>query len=200
MFASTGFWWILFSMGLYGLLHSILASLWFKRLVERLFGDYYQRFYRLFFVIFVMLTFLPVLALIFFLPDKQIYRIPFPWLGINILIQMASLWGLRLAFKRINIWTFVGVSQLPGQGEQEAKEPFVTESIYRYMRHPLYFFSLLIIWLMPVMTVNILSFNIAATLYIFVGSIFEEQKLIKEFGSSYKIYQRETSRIFPRKK
>ena len=200
MLASTGFWWIFLTMGVYGLLHSVLASLWFKARIERLLGKNYHRFYRLFFVVFVTLTLLPVLVLVVFLPDRPIYRIPFPWLGITVLIQLFSLWGLRLAFKRINIWSFVGFSQLERGEKQEEDEPFVTDGVYRFMRHPLYFFSLLIIWLMPVMTVNILSFNLAATLYIFVGSIFEEQKLIKEFGSSYKIYQRETSRIFPRKK
>ncbi len=47
------------------------------------------------------------------------------------------------------------------------------------------------------MTVNILAFNVASTLYFWIGSIFEERKLIAEFGPAYRLHQQQVPRLFP---
>jgi protein-S-isoprenylcysteine O-methyltransferase Ste14 len=65
------------------------------------------------------------------------------------------------------------------------------------VRHPLYFFSLLFIWLNPQMTLASLLFNLLATLYFWVGSIYEERRLTAEFGEAYKAYRREVPRLLP---
>ena len=108
--------------------------------------------------------------------------------------------GIVIAFKKINIWAFVGLNQVISENNLEEKNDFVVSGVYRYVRHPLYFFSLLFLWLFPVMTFNILAFNIGSTIYMLVGSFFEEKKLLVEFGSSYEKYQKETPRIIPRLK
>ena len=65
------------------------------------------------------------------------------------------------------------------------------------MRHPLYTFSMLLIWFMPTMSVNLLIFNILATLYFVIGSIIEERRLTVDFGEAYTSYKREVSRFIP---
>ena len=73
------FIWIILAVGAYGTLHSLLASRRAKTLAERWLGEPGKRFYRLFFSIQAGVTFLPVLAAVFFLPDASIYTLPPPW-------------------------------------------------------------------------------------------------------------------------
>jgi len=59
---------------------------------------------------------------------------------------------------------------------------------------------MLFIWLMPVMTWNILAFDLGVSLYMLIGSIFEERKLVAQFGQEYIQYRSKTPHIIPRTK
>jgi protein-S-isoprenylcysteine O-methyltransferase Ste14 len=73
----------------------------------------------------------------------------------------------------------------------------VTDGFYRYVRHPLYTAGLVIIWLIPIMTWNLLALIIGLTAYIFFGIYFEERKLLQEFGESYREYRQHTPMLIP---
>jgi len=73
----------------------------------------------------------------------------------------------------------------------------VINGMYRFVRHPLYFFSLLALWSMPVMTVNLLMFNIGATLYFVIGSRVEERRLVQSYGEAYRAYQQRVPGLIP---
>ncbi|MFN7037866.1 MAG: methyltransferase family protein, partial [Bellilinea sp.] len=73
-----------------------------------------------------------------------------------------------------------------------------TWGLYRWVRHPLYTCSLLFLWLMPVMSWNLLALNLGVTLYFIIGSRFEEDKLLDEFGEAYAEYRRRTPAFLPR--
>jgi protein-S-isoprenylcysteine O-methyltransferase Ste14 len=47
------------------------------------------------------------------------------------------------------------------------------------------------------MTTSLLAFNLAGTIYLYVGSIFEERRLIAEFGDDYRKYQQQVPRFIP---
>ena len=47
------------------------------------------------------------------------------------------------------------------------------------------------------MTPNLLTLNIGVTLYFWIGSIFEERKLVREFGDAYRAHQARVPRLFP---
>jgi protein-S-isoprenylcysteine O-methyltransferase Ste14 len=68
---------------------------------------------------------------------------------------------------------------------------------YRWVRHPLYFFVLLMIWSYPNLTVDRALFNVLWTLWIFIGSVFEERDLVAEFGDRYREYQRSVPMLIP---
>jgi len=74
----------------------------------------------------------------------------------------------------------------------------VTNGLYRYVRHPLYTAGLVIIWLIPLMTYNLLALILGLTIYIFVGAYFEERKLLLEFGDVYAEYRQRTPMLVPR--
>jgi protein-S-isoprenylcysteine O-methyltransferase Ste14 len=51
--------------------------------------------------------------------------------------------------------------------------------------------------LAPLMSWNVLAFNLGITLYILVGILFEERKLLAEFGQLYADYRRRVPMLLP---
>jgi methanethiol S-methyltransferase len=189
---------ILLSLFLYGLIHSILASLRFKAWVVKQFGESrYQRWYRLFFNLMAVLTILPTLALVVFLPDRILYQIPFPWVLLTIAVQAAAALGLLHSVIITGAANFLGIQQVLNPVRAAQPHRMTKTGLYRWVRHPLYTCSILILWLVPVMTVNILAFNIGATAYMTIGAFFEERKLAREFGRDYEEYRRKTPMLIP---
>ena len=82
-------------------------------------------------------------------------------------------------------------------GAVQRKGDLVTGGLYRFVRHPLYTFSLLILWLSPSMTVNTFIVCAALTIYVLIGIIFEERKLLREFGQKYEDYKSVTPMLIP---
>lgn len=194
----TGFWWVILSLAFYGIIHSTLASLTWKGWVRRRVGVFrYNRFYRLFFNFMAAATITPALVLVVLLPDEPLYTLRFPWLVLTGLIQLLAVLGLAAGVMQTGGANFLGLEQLFQPEKAAQPRRFVSGGLYRWVRHPLYFFSLLILWLFPVMSWNILAFNIGATLYLTIGSHFEERKLLIEFGERYAAYQRCTPMFIP---
>jgi len=195
---TTGFWWILIAFILYGSLHSLLASLEFKSRVERQVGNFlFNRFYRLFFNGMAAISLLPILAMAVILPDRNLYLIPFPFRVLTALIQGLAVAGLLAGVAQTGAAHFLGLEQYRHPEAAAQPRRLITSGLYRLVRHPLYSFSLLILWLMPWMTCNILAFNIGATLYLTIGTLFEERKLLLEFGEAYAAYRRCTPMLIP---
>jgi methanethiol S-methyltransferase len=189
---------ILLSLFLYGLIHSILASLRFKGWVAQRFGGViYQRWYRLFFNLVGAVTILPPLALVALLPDQPLYRIPFPWVVLTLGIQAAAGLGLLHSVRATGAANFLGIEQVLDPVKAQQPHRMTRTGLYRYVRHPLYTCSIVLLWLMPVMTVNLLAFNLGATLYMTIGAFFEERKLVREFGQEYEQYRRTTPMLAP---
>ncbi|WP_022667827.1 methyltransferase family protein [Desulfospira joergensenii] len=75
--------------------------------------------------------------------------------------------------------------------------PFSVTGPYRWVRHPLYFFVLVMIWACPVLTADRLLFNILWTLWIILGAHWEEKDLVSDFGKKYSRYQEEVPMLIP---
>ncbi|MBI5963374.1 MAG: isoprenylcysteine carboxylmethyltransferase family protein [Chloroflexi bacterium] len=179
---------LLIALAIWGVVHSILASNFAK---EMLGG---ASFYRLGYNIFAVISFAPILYLMKTLPDQSVYQIPAPW---NILMlggQIFAALMLLTAFLQTDSLSFVGLRQL---FEVEKSGQLVTRGLYRVIRHPLYTFGLLFIWLTPSATQNSLTVYIGATIYTLVGAYFEERKLLREFGASYAEYKKKTPMLIP---
>ncbi|MBI5250545.1 MAG: isoprenylcysteine carboxylmethyltransferase family protein [Desulfomonile tiedjei] len=68
---------------------------------------------------------------------------------------------------------------------------------YRWVRHPLYFFLLAMIWSCPHVTADRLLFNLLWTIWIVVGTILEESDLVALFGDEYQAYQNSVPMLIP---
>ena len=68
---------------------------------------------------------------------------------------------------------------------------------YRWVRHPLYLFLIVIIWSCPVLTFDRLIFNIMWTFWIVIGTYLEDRDLHREFGSQYLEYSSRVPMLVP---
>lgn len=185
---------ILLAMTAWGILHSLTASLQLKEKAAQLFGRGFMRFYRLLYNGFALVSFLPVLWLVASFPRKILYWVPAPWSFLMAAGQMAAAFLALLSVLHTDALHFVGLKQLFVEDE---KGKLVTSGFYKVVRHPIYTFSLLFLWLTPVMTDVTLVFYLGMSLYLIIGAYFEEKKLLREFGEEYAAYQRSTAMILP---
>jgi methanethiol S-methyltransferase len=182
----------------WGSLHSWLASLKTKSLVQRLIGEGMMRYYRLTFIGVAILTFLPLFAMLVYLPSRLLWRIFTPWLYGTVTLQILAVLGLLYTFLQTDIWHFIGLRQLtnPEIGD-EGNEDLVVSGLYALVRHPLYFLVIVFLWLIPYMTDVILAFVTACTVLFVLGTIPEERKMIEIYGDAYRRYQCQVPRIIP---
>jgi len=193
---TISFWLILLAVLSYGLLHSILASPKMKSLASSWFGVTTDRVYRLAYNIIAIITLLPILLLPILLIDEEIYRIPFPWVILTLAIQLLAVIILLIGIRQTGLNSFIGLSQLL-LPEDTSPPRLVTGGLYRYVRHPLYTAGLVIIWLIPIMSYNLLALILGLTVYIYIGIYFEERKLLVEFGDAYAVYREQTPMLIP---
>ena len=185
---------LIFTVILWGLVHSFTASLGFKEFLRRVLGNGFMKGYRLLYNVFSIVSITPVLYLMASLPDKELYQVPSPWNYLMLAGQGISVFLLFIAVLQTDTLSFVGLRQL---FEEEKSGTLVTKGFYRIVRHPLYTFGLLILWLSPSMSMNSVVVYIALTIYIFIGAYFEERKLLREFRQEYADYQSVTPMIVP---
>ncbi len=99
----------------------------------------------------------------------------------------------------INHFHLFGLQQVWTQLRNKTIPPakFVTPSLYKAVRHPLYVGWIIVVWAAPTMTVAHLVFSLICTAYILIAIRFEESDLVDELGDEYKNYQKDVPMIIP---
>jgi protein-S-isoprenylcysteine O-methyltransferase Ste14 len=125
------------------------------------------------------------------------------------LIQLAALLAGWQTVKLFGSSRFLGTEQLrryirhheiPEYYDENSRGTFVQKGLYKYVRHPLYTLSLVILICWPVMSTWFATIIVLCALYFWIGSIYEERKLVKRFGSAYEEYRKRVPRIIPYRK
>ena len=186
--------WLIVSIALWGFVHSFIASFGFKDFLRRTLGDGFMKFYRLLYNVFAVVSVAPVLYLAARLPNRELYQIPSPWSYLMLAGQGLSALFLLVAVLQTDVLSFVGLRQL---FDEEKAGKLVVSGLYRVVRHPLYTFSLLVLWLSPKVSLNSFIMYVSFTVYILIGIIFEERKLLREFGEEYARYRTVTPMLLP---
>lgn len=195
--------WLVSVFIIWALFHSLTAARPVKRRVRQKAGyRFYAGFYRLAYNVVATLSFLPVLyVLAVSIPPDTIWRVPWPWSLPLFAVQLLGVLGLVFSLLYTDALSFLGLRQawryLQGEPEPERPATFVSSGPYALVRHPLYFFSLLVLWFTPLLTLNVLLFNLLATLYFWLGAFHEEQRLLAEFGDQYRRYREEVPAFLP---
>lgn len=187
---------------LFGYVHSVLASESVKIFFKKNFGRAIA-FYRLGYNLFSLIT----LYFIWDLaphPAFQIYTLPGPYDILVLIPQLFSIIGLIWCFKYVSFREFAGLNQIDrflrnqySDEELDEKYTLRVEGPYKYSRHPIYFFSIIFLMSRAEMNLSYLTMFISFTAYFYVGSYYEEKKMVRLFGNDYRNYQRNIPRIFP---
>ena len=110
---------------------------------------------------------------------------------------VGQVWGIR-SLKSADLFGTESVRRRSGSTSSPA--PMVVRGVYRWVRHPLYLTTLLMIWSFPDLTADRLLFNILFTAWIIVGTVLEERDLVADFGDDYRRYQRRVPMLIPFRK
>jgi protein-S-isoprenylcysteine O-methyltransferase Ste14 len=73
-----------------------------------------------------------------------------------------------------------------------------TSGVLGLIRHPWYTAGMLLIWAGQ-LDISALLVNTVLTAYLFLGTLLEERKLVREFGAEYRAYQARVSMFMPYK-
>lgn len=181
---------------LFGLQHSVMARKRFKSRLTALIPTAAERST---YVLFSSL----VLGVMFWLWHPityQVWHIETAWARALITGLFWAGWAIvLLATLLISHFELFGLKQAIDRWRDTAQHApvFRTPLLYKIIRHPLYLGFLIAFWATPDMTVGHLQFAMGLTVYLFIGTYFEEKDLTVLFGDRYREYQGEVSMIFP---
>jgi protein-S-isoprenylcysteine O-methyltransferase Ste14 len=160
----------------------------------------FEGWFRILYNIFSLITLTPIL--IFITESTHLVWQVDGWVALAFSsIRLLGIAGILVSLWQIDSQSFAGIRQLhtllKNQTKVQSEEPLVTKGLYRITRHPLYLFSLLVVWFVPVMSSSWLSFSIGVSLYFFIGSYFEEKKMIRQYGEAYINYRKSVPWLIP---
>jgi protein-S-isoprenylcysteine O-methyltransferase Ste14 len=183
----------------YCTLHSAMISETATGFLKRRLGDSF-RFYRLFFNSIAMLTLIPVLWYSHSLRQAAIFCWEGVWLVPQYLLLGCGILLVVAGGRHYSLGQFVGISQLRGasSGGLATGGGIDSSGVLGVVRHPWYTAVVLLLWARELDMAALVG-NGVLTVYIFVGTLLEERKLVHEFGDAYRSYQERVSMFVPLK-
>ncbi len=183
----------------YCFLHSFMISIWFSNIMKRLLREYYA-FYRLFFVLVSTLLLFPIIRFTIQL-DHEVVITYSTTLNIfrYILITLGVLVFVKAFLIDYDVLHFLGFRQAMkfNKTEKELSNTELKKSgLLGIVRHPMYFAVVVILWCHSFTIADVIV-NAVLTIYVVIGTILEERKLVIEFGDSYIRYQKEVPMLIP---
>ena len=128
-----------------------------------------------------------------------VWQVGSRWAEISLISLYLGSWLLLLYVTfLINHFDLFGLRQVwhALRGKPMPPLKFVTPTLYRLVRHPLYIGWLGIVWFTPTMTVTHLVFALGATAYILIGIKLEERDL-EDAHPEYAQYKRKVPALIP---
>src|SRR6266508_4815530 len=104
--------WLIITIALWGIVHSVLASMGFKNFLRGALRHGFMKFYRLLYNLFVVISIIPVLYLMVSLSYSRLYQVPAPWKYLMLAGQGISALFLFVTILQTNVLSFVGLRQL----------------------------------------------------------------------------------------
>lgn len=189
--------------GAFAAVHSLLASRTAKRAATAFLGaNNADGLYR---VAYIAQSFATVGLLVEYLrrqPSVELYHVRGPAAALMHGGQMAGLVHATMGARQVGILRITGIENFaawlkdcPVSPMPEAQGPSLRDDAadrpsgpFALSRHPLNLSPVPILWLWPRMNSTLLAFNVAATVYLVVGSLHEEARLLDAKGDKYDAY------------
>jgi protein-S-isoprenylcysteine O-methyltransferase Ste14 len=156
----------------------------------------HSKFYRLYYTLFSFAGLVILLYWLFSITSPQIYIVTKATVIAGILVTATGAFIMILCIGKY----FFQLSGLKSLAREGANNDLMITGIHRYVRHPLYTGTFIFIWglLIVYPYLSLLIVNVIITVYTLIGIRFEEKKLEKEFGDSYKLYKDNTPMLIPK--
>jgi protein-S-isoprenylcysteine O-methyltransferase Ste14 len=186
----------------YCIVHSALISITITTYFKRALGNRY-RFYPLAFNVFSIIT---LIALLIYSHSSRFQgRSLFDWSGNWRILQyciMALAAALIIAGARqYSISQFLGIRQIfehNTSGAMALDGTFEKTGVLGVVRHPWYVAVFLLLWAGN-LNMAAIMINLVLSMYLAIGTMLEERKLVIEFGDGYRRYQQQVSMFIPLK-
>jgi len=116
-----------------------------------------------------------------------------------ILSILGFYWGVRA----LGAFDLAGIKPILNRVRRIKPKPqtrsrLIIRGPYRWVRHPLYLFSIVMFWSNSDFTLDRLLFNFTWTIWIIIGATLEERDLLRTFKKDYTCYQQKVPMLFPR--
>ena len=185
---------LLFAWLLYGTIHSLMASNFFKIFMAKISGEKF-RFYRLLYNAIAVISLLPVLYVQFSTEKVSMWQVSDYQAVIGKFICVFGVIFIATALQGYDLGEFSGTDFQKSNKENKLK----TDGLLQYVRHPIYFGILLLVWGLFISDASTRSLvgAVAVTIYLFVGIYFEEKKMVLIFGKQYQTYQSQVAMLIP---
>jgi methanethiol S-methyltransferase len=183
---------LLLSWLAYFYLHSLLASESVKLFFTKLFLLSTPRIYRIGYNLFALTGLLLLLWLQFIVASTLLFSTGLIIDSIAICVMLTGLVIMLTAIRNYDWKGFAGIAD-------EKNYTLVIEGINKYVRHPLYSGTILFVtgyFIWQPYYKNILLW-LLMWVYLAIGMIYEERKLVKLYGADYKDYQKRVKKIIP---
>jgi protein-S-isoprenylcysteine O-methyltransferase Ste14 len=173
---------------LYFFVHSFLASTATKSIIQKK-SPFLFTYYRILYNLIAIGGLIPLLIQSVLSPDAYLFA---GNLVAGISVTVIGLVFLYVAFRAFDGAEFLGI-------KAEEKPKLVQKGMYRHVRHPLYFATIILILglflLIPTEKMGLVL--VISYSYIQIGYRLEESKLIAVFGPEYTTYQKRVKALIP---
>jgi len=183
----------------YCALHSFLISIRFTNIITRLLKNYYA-FYRLFYVLLSLVLLVLLINYTSQLDNEIIISYSSPWSIIRYILMYGSLliffWAFFFNYDSLS---FFGIRQILNFGKVKKVNPLdeiKKNGLLGVIRHPMYLCLIIYLWSQTFKMIDIIV-NALLTIYVIIGTLLEEKKLVLEFGDAYVKYQKEVPMLIP---
>jgi protein-S-isoprenylcysteine O-methyltransferase Ste14 len=181
----------------YGVLHTLLASHALKRWVELHAAPIFPA-YRLVYNAVAVLLLVPIAWLVLSHRGPLLWTWDGPARWLAHALALGALAALLVSFRYYDGGEFSGIRQWRehGRSQPPQKACLRLSPLHRYVRHPWYCASLVLIWTRDMDAAMLVS-AVMVSAYFVVGARFEEAKLIVEFGAAYRHYMTRVAGLLP---
>lgn len=181
-------------------MHSVLICAPIERSLQTSFPQL-KRYYRLFYNLFSLLTLLPLIIL----TKTDVGEPILSWNGTMTLGRVILIFLSCLLFyggaRRYDLFYFLGIKQMRSGKESlllSEDQSFSPTGVFGITRHPWYLGSLLLLWsILPEYDEKMVLVALILSVYLWLGTLLEERKILAQYGESYREYTTTVSRFVP---
>ncbi len=184
--------WLVLGWAIYFFIHSFLASLSVKQAAQKMMGRHYKH-YR---IAYVLISTVGLLVLLFYnasIPSENLIDNKGVARYLSLVFAAFGVILLKISFRSYRFSSFIGFTP-------DNDQSLTTTGILGSIRHPIYSATILILigfWLYSPNIPTLISV-ICVLIYLPIGIMLEEKKLIRTYGESYRKYKEKVPALFPR--